>query len=305
MPSVGRIERVRCPQGPGVRNDSGHLSRLRGAGVLRLAARQARRVGRRPRAGAPAHAARARRVRARGLQHNLAFHRWLCAHPEFAAGQPVDALPRGALHARVARAGRRGHAKSRCSRRRCTRARSGSRVALPDGARANGGAARARWAERRRRPERGDEVLGDARRPRGRGGVPHRGRARWLLEVEGRRIEADFRRLPDGEVYSLLVNGHSHEVRVAPGRRSARGRRCAATTIPVEVRHPLEKMLQRARCAGGGAAAARPIARAHARAGGGAARQARRRRWRAGQSVVVVEAMKMQNELVARRTAAS
>ena len=37
----------------------------------------------------------------------------------------------------------------------------------------------------------------------------------WL-EVEGRRLEADFLRLPDGEVYSLLVNGRSYEVRVSP-----------------------------------------------------------------------------------------
>jgi len=40
---------------------------------------------------------------------------------------------------------------------------------------------------------------------------------RLLLEVDGRRLEADFHRLPDGEVYSLLMNGRSHEVRVAPG----------------------------------------------------------------------------------------
>ena len=32
---------------------------------------------------------------------------------------------------------------------------------------------------------------------------------RLWVEVEGRQIEADFHRLPDGEVYSLLVNGRS------------------------------------------------------------------------------------------------
>ena len=37
-----------------------------------------------------------------------------------------------------------------------------------------------------------------------------------VLEVEGRTLEADFLALPDGEVYSLLVNGKHHEVRIAP-----------------------------------------------------------------------------------------
>ena len=66
---------------------------------------------------------------------------------------------------------------------------------------------------------------------------------RLWLEFEGRRIEADFRRLPDGEVYSLLIGGRSHEVRVSPA-----GGRLEVTldgaTLPVEVRHPLEKRLQ-------------------------------------------------------------
>jgi acetyl-CoA carboxylase biotin carboxylase subunit len=86
MPSVGRIERVRFPQGPGVRNDAGFyrgyeipvfydslLSKLVVWGQDREQARR-------------------RLLRAldefvlEGPHHNLAFHRWLVAHPEFAAG---------------------------------------------------------------------------------------------------------------------------------------------------------------------------------------------------------------------------
>ncbi|MEY4375094.1 MAG: hypothetical protein RL760_1261, partial [Candidatus Eisenbacteria bacterium] len=37
---------------------------------------------------------------------------------------------------------------------------------------------------------------------------------RLILETGGRHIEADFVRLPDGEVYSLLIDGRSHVVRV-------------------------------------------------------------------------------------------
>ena len=35
---------------------------------------------------------------------------------------------------------------------------------------------------------------------------------RLWLEVEGKRVEADARRLPDGEVYSLLIAGRSHDL---------------------------------------------------------------------------------------------
>jgi acetyl/propionyl-CoA carboxylase alpha subunit len=86
MPSVGRIERVRFPQGPGVRNDAGIyrgfevpvyydslLSKLVVWGENREQARR-------------------RLLRALdefvldGPRHNIAFQRWLVAHPEFAAG---------------------------------------------------------------------------------------------------------------------------------------------------------------------------------------------------------------------------
>ena len=118
-----------------------------------------------------------------------------------------------------------------------------------------------------------------------------------VLEIGGRRIAADFHRLPDGEVYSLLVDGRSHEVRVSPApdgvEVSERG-----ATILVEVRHPLEKMLratQRPDRAGAGETIAAPMpgVLVSLRVGTGDDVAA-------GQAVAVVEAMKMQNELVAR-----
>jgi len=87
LPSVGRIERVRFPQGPGVRNDAGvyrgfevpvYYDSLLSKLVVW---------------GGDRDAARRRMLRAldefvlEGVSHNLAFHRWLLAHPEFAAGR--------------------------------------------------------------------------------------------------------------------------------------------------------------------------------------------------------------------------
>src|SRR5881628_897461 len=121
---------------------------------------------------------------------------------------------------------------------------------------------------------------------------------RLWVEVEGRRLEADFRRLPDGEVYSLLIEGRSHEVRVAPGE-SGLEVTLDGTTVPVEVRHPLEKLLQttrQARHAGHGETVAAPMPGLVV-----ALRVKRGDRVAAGQPVAVVEAMKMQNELTARQ----
>ena len=119
-----------------------------------------------------------------------------------------------------------------------------------------------------------------------------------VLEAEGRRLDADFHRLPDGEVYSLLVNGRSHEVRVSPAGQGVEVT-LHGVRLPVEVRHPLEKMVQATkRAAGGGegetVAAPMPglIVAMRVRPGETVA---------AGQAVAVVEAMKMQNELSARR----
>ncbi len=120
---------------------------------------------------------------------------------------------------------------------------------------------------------------------------------RLWIEVEGRRLEADFRRLPDGEVYSLLIEGRSHEVRVAPANQGLEVTIDGAT-VPVEVRHPLEKLLQSAQQAhhvGHGETVAAPmpglVVALKVKPGDKVA---------AGQPVAVVEAMKMQNELAAR-----
>lgn len=118
----------------------------------------------------------------------------------------------------------------------------------------------------------------------------------WI-EVDGRTLEADFHPLPDGEVYSLLVNGHSHEVRVSTVRDqlevSLRG-----ITFAVEVRNPSEKVLKgltRASGAGTGETIVAPmpgvVVAFRVKPGDLVV---------AGQAVVVVEAMKMQNELTAR-----
>jgi biotin carboxyl carrier protein len=120
---------------------------------------------------------------------------------------------------------------------------------------------------------------------------------RLVLEAEGRRLDADFHRLPDGEVYSLLVNGRSHEVRVSPATQGV-DVTLHGVRLPVEVRHPLEKMVQATKRAAGGAegetvAAPMPglIVAMRVKPGETVA---------AGQAVAVVEAMKMQNELAAR-----
>jgi acetyl-CoA carboxylase biotin carboxylase subunit len=87
MPSVGRLERVRFPQGPGVRNDAGVyrgysipvyydslLAKLVVWGEDREHAR--RRMDR-----------ALRETVLDGVRHNVSFHRWLVQHPEFAAGR--------------------------------------------------------------------------------------------------------------------------------------------------------------------------------------------------------------------------
>jgi acetyl-CoA carboxylase, biotin carboxylase subunit len=86
MPSVGRIERVRFPQGPGVRNDAGvyrgfEVPIYYDSLLAKLVVWAGDREG-----------ARRRMLRAlhefvlEGVNHNLSFHRWLLAHPEFVAG---------------------------------------------------------------------------------------------------------------------------------------------------------------------------------------------------------------------------
>jgi len=120
---------------------------------------------------------------------------------------------------------------------------------------------------------------------------------RLWVEAAGRRLEADFRRLPDGEVYSLLIGGRSYEVRVAPGATGLDVTLDGAT-VPVEVRHPLEKLVQSSQQghrAAQGETVAAPMPGLVV-----ALRVKPGDRVTAGQPVAVVEAMKMQNELVAR-----
>ena len=117
---------------------------------------------------------------------------------------------------------------------------------------------------------------------------------RVMLDVEGRTLHADFVRLPDGEVYSLLVDGRSYEVRVSPGS-DALDVTWRGSTIPVEVKHPLEKLLQQqgavaAKSRGETISAPMPGAVVSLRVKVGDTVQP-------GQAVVVLEAMKMQNEL--------
>ncbi len=121
---------------------------------------------------------------------------------------------------------------------------------------------------------------------------------RLIVRVEGRQVEADFVRLPDGEVYSLLVDGRSYEVRVTPTGEGVEVSHRGAV-LPVEVHHPLEKLLQSeagAAAAGSGETVSAPMPGLligyRVQLGDIV---------RAGQSVAVVEAMKMQNELTARR----
>ncbi|HTK30985.1 MAG TPA: acetyl-CoA carboxylase biotin carboxylase subunit [Candidatus Saccharimonadaceae bacterium] len=86
MPSVGRVERVRFPQGPGVRNDAG-IYRGYQVPVFYDSLLSKLVVW-----GEDREHARRRMLRAlgefvlEGLHHNVAFHRWLVAHEAFAAG---------------------------------------------------------------------------------------------------------------------------------------------------------------------------------------------------------------------------
>lgn len=120
-----------------------------------------------------------------------------------------------------------------------------------------------------------------------------------VVEADGRTIEADFVRLPDGEVYSLLIGGRSHTVRVSEEAGDqqlmveVRGH-----LLPVEVRHPLERMLQ----AQAGASHKARGETVHAPMPGIVVRLRVQVGdvVQPGQPVIDIEAMKMQNELAAQ-----
>jgi acetyl-CoA carboxylase biotin carboxylase subunit len=147
MPSVGRIERVRFPQGPGVRNDAG-IYRGYEVPVFYDSLLSKLVVW-----GADREQARRRLMRAlrefvlEGVHTNLAFQRWLAAHPAFAAGElstgfidehfTPDALAAGRQATEVALLAAALHAREEKSR-----------IVLPSG---NGERRpRWRWADRRR-----------------------------------------------------------------------------------------------------------------------------------------------------------
>ena len=152
MPSAGRIERVRFPQGPGVRNDAGVyrgyevpvfydslLSKLVAWGADREQARH-RLLG------------ALREFVLEGVHQNIAFHRWLLTHPEFIAGRlstrfieehfTAAALDAGPEATEVALLAAALHAREERLR-----------VTLPQ---ANGSSVRSawRWSDRRRQPGR-------------------------------------------------------------------------------------------------------------------------------------------------------
>ena len=116
------------------------------------------------------------------------------------------------------------------------------------------------------------------------------------VDAGGRALAADFVPLPDGEVYSLLIDGRVHEVSVEEQDGAIlvtlHGQRHR-----VLVRHPLEKTLREVRHAipvPRGETIESPIpglvVAIRVQVGDTVA---------PGQAVAVVEAMKMQNELTA------
>ena len=117
------------------------------------------------------------------------------------------------------------------------------------------------------------------------------------VDASGRKLAADFVPLPDGEVYSLLIDGRVHEVAVEED-----GPGCVVVTIHgqrhrVVVRHPLEKTLREVRRSDrkpGGEVVESPIPGLVV-----ALKVEVGEVVPAGAAVAIVEAMKMQNELVA------
>jgi biotin carboxyl carrier protein len=120
---------------------------------------------------------------------------------------------------------------------------------------------------------------------------------RLVAVIEGRRTEVDLHPLPDGQVWSLLLDGCSHEVQVA-SIGGALEVSVEGSALELEVRHPLERLLaqqQRASGATRGETVSAPMPGLVV-----ALRVQPGDRVIPGQPIVVIEAMKMQNELLAR-----
>ena len=151
MPSIGRVERVRFPQGPGVRNDAGiyrgcEIPVFYDSLLTKLIVW-----------GADREQARRRLMRALdefvldGPHTNLGFHRWLAAHPEFAAGNLSTRFIDEHFRPEALAADRETSAVALLAAALHTREER-MRVALPT----RNGIRRSpwRWAERRRSPGR-------------------------------------------------------------------------------------------------------------------------------------------------------
>jgi len=67
---------------------------------------------------------------------------------------------------------------------------------------------------------------------------------RIMLEAGGEKIEADVVPLPDGESYSLLVDGRSYEVAIEEGEAGGLRVTLGGKTFAAQVRSPLEKVLR-------------------------------------------------------------
>jgi glutaconyl-CoA/methylmalonyl-CoA decarboxylase subunit gamma len=119
---------------------------------------------------------------------------------------------------------------------------------------------------------------------------------RIFLESDGEKIAADVVPLPDGESYSLLVDGRSYEVAIeedATGIRVTLG----GKTFAALVRSPLEKVLREVRHAAPADAGRKLVAPMPGLVV--AIKVAPGDTVTAGTPLLIMEAMKMQNELAA------
>jgi len=119
---------------------------------------------------------------------------------------------------------------------------------------------------------------------------------RLTLDTGSESVAADVVPLPDGESYSLLVDGRSHEVAIEEDGDALRVT-LGGQTYRAVVRSPLEKMMREVRHAG--PATSGSTLRAPMPGLVVALRTAPGDTVRQGQPLLVMEAMKMQNEISA------